>query len=334
MKRPPLYFHIAVICALPLWCACGEEGSPDIPGAAADVDRARYLADLNKIAAQPRPPGSAHHLTVQTMCKTRLEQLGFTVELHNYGTGTNVVGKLRGGGAPAEEVIISAHYDGTKGCTGADDNGTGVAGALESARVLAAAGALRRTLTVACWDEEERSLLGSIEYIKKAKLRGDTIIDGYVYEMIGYYSDAPKSQTFPAGFDAVSPDLFAKQQANQDRGDFILVVHDVDDGGHSKAAAAEMARIAGEVGLKLYRINFDEAVKRSALAYGLLRSDHAAFYLQDYPAMMITDTANFRNPNYHCGSGQDTPDTLDHDFAVKVIQATVGAAWKQLQGGL
>ena len=88
------------------------------------------------------------------------------------------------------------------------------------------------------------------------------------------------------------------------------------------------------MGLKLYRINFDEAVKRSALAYGLLRSDHAAFYLQDYPAMMITDTANFRNPNYHCGSGQDTPDTLDHDFAVKVIQATVGAAWKQLQGGL
>ncbi len=111
------------------------------------------------------------------------------------------------------------------------------------------------------------------------------------------------------------------------------MVHDDDSDGHSKAAAAEMARLAGKIDLKLYRINFTEAVKRSALAYGLLRSDHAAFYLQSYPAMMITDTANFRNPNYHCGKGKDTPETLDHDFAGKGIKTTVGAALGQLGGG-
>ncbi len=316
---------------LVIFLAGCSDGGADLAGAAANIDRARYLADLQAIASA-RPPGSPQHKKVQQLCKERLQQLGFTVELHAYGTGTNVVGKLKGTGAPAEEVLISAHYDSTKGCAGADDNGTGVAGTLESARVLAAARPHRRTLTVACWDEEERSLLGSIEYAKKAKLAGDTIIEAFVYEMIGYKSTAPNSQTFPSGFEKVAPELAAEQKKNQDRGDFILIVHDDDDGGHSRAAAAEMARTALQVGLKLYAINFTEAVKKSALALGLLRSDHAAFFIQNYPAMMITDTANFRNPNYHCGKGPDTVESLDHDFAVQVMKTTVASVQKLLKG--
>ncbi len=94
---------------LVIFLAGCSDGGADLAGAAANIDRARYLADLQAIASA-RPPGSPQHKKVQQLCKERLQQLGFTVELHAYGTGTNVVGKLKGTGAPAEEVLISAHY--------------------------------------------------------------------------------------------------------------------------------------------------------------------------------------------------------------------------------
>ncbi len=328
MRPSPL---VLILVLAPALAGCSD-GTPDLSGPAAAVDRTRYLVDLKTIAAAPRPPGSAHHAATRELCRLKFSQLGFTVEQHKYDTGVNVVGKLAGTSSAAEEVLISAHYDSVSGCKGADDNGTGVAGTLEAARVLAAQGPFKRTLTVACWDEEEKGLKGSVEYAKKAKLRGDKIVEAFVFEMLGYRSDAANSQSFPAGFEKLAPDLAAKQKANQDRGDFILAVHDDDSAGHSKAAVGHLARMADQLGLKLYSINFSEAVKKSPLALGLLRSDHAAFFMQSYPAMMITDTANFRNPYYHCGKGQDAVETLDHDFAVKVIKATVGAAEKMLKG--
>ena len=52
------------------------------------------------------------------------------------------------------------------------------------------------------------------------------------------------------------------------------------------------------------------------LLFDLLRSDHVPFWKRGIPALMWTDTANFRNPNYHQGS--DTPDTLDYAFMTRV----------------
>ena len=57
------------------------------------------------------------------------------------------------------------------------------------------------------------------------------------------------------------------------------------------------------------------------------RSDHAAFWQFRYPALMLTDTANFRNPHYHRST--DTLETLDLDFIRRVAQA-VGAMAKSL----
>ena len=53
------------------------------------------------------------------------------------------------------------------------------------------------------------------------------------------------------------------------------------------------------------------------------RSDHAAFWHYGYPAVMLTDTANFRNPNYHAST--DTIETLDLGFMQKVAE-TIAAA--------
>jgi hypothetical protein len=55
----------------------------------------------------------------------------------------------------------------------------------------------------------------------------------------------------------------------------------------------------------------------------LRRSDHAPFWDVDVPALMITDTADYRNPQYHCA--QSMPDALadiDYDFAIANVKSS------------
>lgn len=311
--------------------AAVPDATPDqryqIPTPVSAVDRKRYLADLEQIA-QPRVPGSEHWQAVQNLCAARFESLGYVVTRHAYPTGVNVVGTKQGTRRPSAQVLVSAHYDHIRDCPGADDNASGVAGVLESARVLALQGH-ERTLVVACWDEEERALAGSTAYAMAASLRGDQIVTGYVYEMIGYADDTPDSQRLPDGFDWFFPEAVADLEANDNRGDFITVLHDDINPGSSTAAAGTFSRAAAAIGLPATIL----AVDRTTLPVlaVLLRSDHASFWLQGFPALMVTDTAEFRNPHYHCRSGLDAVTDLDHDFAVKVIKATVGSALEMLR---
>ena len=59
----------------------------------------------------------------------------------------------------------------------------------------------------------------------------------------------------------------------------------------------------------------------------VLRSDHAAFWQANIPAVVISDSAEFRNPRYHCLEGADTADSLDYEFAMRVVKMTLGAVW-------
>lgn len=61
-----------------------------------------------------------------------------------------------------------------------------------------------------------------------------------------------------------------------------------------------------------------------------LRSDHTPFWFNAYPAVMINDGGNFRNPNYHCAGGADSPSTIDHSFAQQVTEVTVHGALQAL----
>jgi hypothetical protein len=67
------------------------------------------------------------------------------------------------------------------------------------------------------------------------------------------------------------------------------------------------------------------------LAYpDLLRSDHASFWAFAYPAAMLGDTAEYRNPYYHCDAGEDAVSTLDIDFATGVVRGVVAATAETL----
>lgn len=158
----------------------GDETNKCDPSSAkslsACVDSERYHQDLEDITGA-RPSGSAHWQEVQDLCATRLSELGFTVERHAYATGVNVMGTLTGSDLASERVMISAHYDSIVGCASADDNASGVAGALEAARVLSKR-RYRRTLVIGCWDQEERgpggSTVGSLAYVARSKERNES----------------------------------------------------------------------------------------------------------------------------------------------------------------
>ncbi|MBK6849987.1 MAG: M20/M25/M40 family metallo-hydrolase [Proteobacteria bacterium] len=295
------------------------------------VDRQRYQDDLQFIAAS-RPPGSDHWRAVQELCVTRFAALGYSVERQDYGTGVNVLGRKLGRRAPREQVVLSAHYDSVADCAGADDNGSGVAGLLEAARILARL-TPSRTLLLACWDGEEAGTIGSAAYVEAAQQRGDAIVVAYVNEMIGFSSREPNTQQLPLGLGWLFPTEVAQIAENHFRGDFIAVVFDEHASGASQRAASAMAAAAHGAGLALVGLQVPRMLKVDRMLADLRRSDHAPFWEADYPALMITDTANFRNTRYHCANGPDTVEALDHAFAAAVIEATVASAQVMLEGG-
>lgn len=294
-------------------------GSDPGPSPVDQVDRAAYEADLTTIAA-PRSPNTPHWQAIQDLCADRFTALGYTVERQSYTTGINVIGIKQGTSKPVERVVVSAHYDSVANCAGADDNGSGVAGTLEAARVLSLK-PHARTLVVACWDEEERGLIGSKAYVARAKAAGEQIVLALVFEMIGYRNTAPMSQRTDAQLEAVFPDAAAQIRANDYRGDFALVVNDET----ATTAVADMQKVATDVGLPIVNISLLAALKTSLDA--LRRSDHAPFWDADYPALFITDTADYRNDHYHClRSTSDALVDIDYDFAIANTKVVVGAA--------
>jgi len=300
----------------------GTDAQAAIAAMIASVDSSRYEADLLAIARQ-RNHGSEAWQETQDRCADILEALGFDVELQAYGTGVNVIGTLPG--LRQSQIILSAHYDAVPDCEGADDNASGVAGALEAARALVM-NRYDRTLVVACWDEEELGLVGARTYANKAIAAGVDVVGMFSLEMIGYKSDEPNTQELPPGIDLLFPEPTAIVAANQFRGDFIAIVADE----RSRALNDAFQAHADTLGLPWIELEVPDALLNNPLAADLQRSDHAAFWQVGYSGIMLTDSANFRNLNYHCSGGPDTADRLNTNFAVGVIKSVVGAMATEL----
>ena len=298
-----------------LFClvACGR--AQNNPTTVLQADKTHYVADLTFIARAPRTIVDAHHQEVQDLCASRFSALGFTVERYKYDDGVDVIGTLPGTSRPAEIVIVSAHYDTIMGGEGADDNASGVAAVLESARLLAA-GKHERTLVVACWDEEEPAETGSYRYASREKQKLTQIQVAYVYDEIGFSKDEPNSQKFPTGFKIVYPLVALKMQANQYRANFILLIYDhqASPWGQAIANAADRESLPSAQ----LEVNLEGKVPIE-----LRGSDHNSFWGKGYSAIEITDSAGYRNPYQH--TSMDTVDRLNNDFSIKVISAVVAS---------
>jgi Zn-dependent M28 family amino/carboxypeptidase len=282
------------------------------------AQRTRLKADVAKIAIR-RAPGSSGWKTVQTLIKERLVELGYSPQLEPFEPGgVNVLASKLGSKSPQEIVILSAHYDHLQGCDGADDNASGVATVLEAARFFQSK-TLERTVLLAFWDREESGLEGSLFHAKAAKARGDRITQMISLDGVGFASSAPGSQRFPPGLEALLPDIHARAAKNDFKADFITAIGDSD----SAETVNNMEKFGTALNQPTYGLALS-VLKRLALS-DAARSDHASFWLHGYPAILVTDTADFRNPRYHCGNGPDSAASLDYEFLNRVTSVVISA---------
>jgi hypothetical protein len=228
-------------------------------------------------------------------------------------TSRNLWADLPGTTRPGEVIVLASHYDAVPGSPGADDNATGVAANLELARVLRGH-PMERTVRFLFPTAEEVGMVGSRRYVAEHVVpaidSGEETIFGMVsLEMLGYFSDEPGSQQVPAG---ALPGFIEIPT----RGDFIAIV-----------GILPHAHFHVPLGLAM----MESAPGLEVLSTGLIpspigdmvRSDHSVFWAIGVPAVMLTDTSNFRNPHYH--QATDTIETLDFDRFTLVVRGVAGA---------
>jgi hypothetical protein len=200
-------------------------------------------------------------------------------------------------------LVVGAHYDCVEGSPGADDNASGVAALFELSRVLAGEPPALPVELVAFALEEPPAFatrdMGSMAYAARLKRDGVTVRAMLCLESIGYFADREGSQRYP---------LPAMRLLYPSRGDFIAIVGRYRDirllrqvkGGMRGASDLQVRSFSGP-----------------SFIPGVSWSDHVAFWEHGFPAVMITDTALFRNPGYH--GEDDTPERLDYARLAKVV---------------
>jgi Zn-dependent M28 family amino/carboxypeptidase len=228
------------------------------------------------------------------------ERCDLSVELQ--GPYQNVVALPRHPGA-AELTFVAAHYDSVPNCPGADDNASGLAVMLECARV-ATRSAHRGRVGFIAFNAEEDGLLGSRDFVAQGlPVLRCGVRSVHVLEMVGFRGGDP-SAVPPLPFPWAPPSVRVP--------DFIGAIGK----GHSNALLDGALRSNVAPGLRLVAAKTWGPLHR--LLPDLMRSDHFPFWEQGVPAVMWTDTGNFRNPHYHRAS--DTPDTLDYSFMRQVAE--------------
>ena len=223
----------------------------------------------------------------------------------------NVICRL-GSGNNKPLVVIGAHYDVYGEQEGADDNASGVVGLLELVRLLSKE-TLNYPVEIVAYTLEELPFgftenMGSIIHAKSLYDAGIPVYGTVAFEMIAYFDDSPNSQSYPV---EEMKDLFGS------KGNFILLAGRTDAGTFAKNFSAGFEKAST---INTNNFNVPLNMVRST---GIDRSDHSSYWKFGYDALMITNTANFRNPNYHKSS--DTMETLDIPKMMKVIDATASA---------
>ena len=232
---------------------------------------------------------------------------GYNPELQNFGPlqNSNIIAEITG--TDNEVLIIGAHYDTVWLSPGADDNATGIAGLLEIARALSGSSPVKTIRFIAFANEEQpyshTDDMGSRVYARSVNEKNENIVGMISLEMLGYYSDEPGGQKFPSLAHWFYPDTasFIGFISNLQSRKFLLSALN-----HYRTGAIVPAE-----GLAI----------PVSLVPDIQRSDHASFWTLGYPAIMITDTANFRNINYH--SVGDVIHTLDFNHMVGVVSGLI-----------
>jgi hypothetical protein len=243
-----------------------------------------------------------------------LESFGYTPELQKYSYDgqvfSNVIVSIEGKTHPDEMVIVGAHYDTVFGTPGADDNASAVAMLLEMSRILKGFSPGRTIRLVFFVLEEPPAFrtqhMGSYVYAKEAKAKNENIKAMICLEMLGYYTDKKGGQTFP---------LPLMNLMYSSTPDFIAVVGNLKSRSLLDAVRTSLTQRSSIPVETLSTVSF---------VPGVDFSDHWSFWKMGYPAVMITDTAFYRNPAYHTEG--DTINTLDFNRMTELLKGLLQVA--------
>jgi Zn-dependent M28 family amino/carboxypeptidase len=234
------------------------------------------------------------------------EDSGFPVRRQEYDfqgdTFANLEVELVGETRPKEVLVVGAHYDTVAGAPGANDNGSGVAALLELVRLVSKHTRSRTVRFVAFCNEEppffQSDGMGSHVYVSNFPHDQLEIIGMISLETIGYYSEEPGSQKYPPPLSLLYPN----------KGTFLAFVGNL----RSRRLMIDS--------LSLFRRHSpvpSEGIAAPAFIPGVSWSDQWSFWNHGHQAIMVTDTAPYRYPDYHRSS--DTPDKIDYGILAQVV---------------
>jgi hypothetical protein len=247
--------------------------------------------------------------------QAQFESYGLAVEQQVYRYASmnvsNVVARFKPRAISGRHYVIGAHYDSVSGTVGADDNASAVAVLLETARAVQrdyASGVDGPEITFVAFTLEEppaygTPFMGSRKFASMAREKGMSIDGMICLEMVGYTCSRPGCQSYPFPL---------KYLGYPKEGTFIGVVGNVKSYGFSRRLSRSFKRNPNLPIVSL-TVPFDGKILPA-----IRLSDHASFWDKGYPAVMVTDSAFFRNPHYHQPS--DTMETLDMGFMAELVQ--------------
>ena len=280
-----------------------------------DIDPARLEAHVRKISEELGPRDFSNLPGLERVSKYILDQLDAAgarnarYQPYKVGATTynNIVAEV--GPDTKQRIVVGAHYDSAGPLPGADDNASGVAGVIELARSLVAnPPSMKVELVAYCLEEPpyfRTPNMGSAVHARGLKGDDADVKAMFSLEMLGFFSDAPKSQKYPARI----LELFYPTVGN-----FITVVSTY--GQHGLGGRVKRA-MAASTDLPV------RSLTATRMLVGIDFSDHQNYWNVGYPALMITDTSFYRNPHYHTDG--DTPDTLDYVRMAKSVKGVLNA---------
>ena len=306
----------SALIALAGWYALALPGRSHTGPLPAGTDEERDIAarlETHVRAIASEPHNIEHYDALERAAlyiERTLEGLGYRIERQEFAARGRAVRNIeatreaRAGGEAAPTVVVGAHYDSYRTAPGANDNGTGVAGVLELARLLKDWRAERTRVRFVLFVNEEPPYyrtadMGSLHYARLLSERSEAVSGMICLETLGAFSDRPGSQSYPPPFGLVFPST----------ADFIAIVgltgsrtflHEVVASFRRHTAFPTIGGVAPD------------------LVPGIGWSDHWAFGKYGYPAIMFTDTALYRYPHYHLPS--DTPDKIDYAKLARITK--------------
>jgi Peptidase family M28 len=284
------------------------------PNSERTVDQFRLEAHVRKLSIEVGPRDIDHIENLDQAAayiKNEFSQTGAFVSEQLYRVQgrsyRNVIAHF--GPETEERIIVGAHYDTAGPLPGADDNASGVAGLIELARLLNQQQLKVRVELVAFSTEEPPYFgttgMGSSVHAESLRQQNVRVRAMFSLEMIGCFSDAPNSQYFP---------IDVLRAFYPSTGNYITVIGRLSDGLLVRRTKAAMRRAAP---LPVYSINAPQAIP------GVDFSDQRNYWHAGYGAVMITDTAFYRNRNYH--TAQDTAEKLDYKRMAMVVEGVYAA---------